>query len=78
MEMLAKVTSKNQITIPKKIMDQLPETQYFDLELKDGVVTLKPLTVYDTDLTSIRSKMKKLNLGPDCVKEAVKWARKNR
>lgn len=73
--MLAKVTSKNQVTIPKKIMDQLPGTQYFDVELRDGVVTLKPLVTYDTDLEKIRSKMKKLGLTRDSVGEAVKWAR---
>jgi len=40
---LAKITSKNQITIPKKIMDQIPETRYFEVELRDGAVILKPL-----------------------------------
>jgi len=73
--MLAKVTSKNQVTIPKKIMDQLPGTQYFDVELREGVVTLKPLETYDMDLDKIRSKMKKLGLKRDSVGEAVKWAR---
>jgi hypothetical protein len=38
-------------------------------------VVLKPLRVYDTDLGQIRSKIKKLGLKPDCVAEAVKWAR---
>ena len=33
--MLAKITSKNQVTIPKKIMDQIPETRYFEVELQD-------------------------------------------
>jgi len=74
--MLAKVTSRNQITIPKKIMNQLPNAQYFDMELKDGVVIMKPLVVYDTDLEKIRSKMKQLGLKPNTVREAVKWARK--
>ena len=74
--MLAKVTSKNQITIPKKIMDQLPGTQYFDVELRYGIVRLKPLVAYDTDLEKIRSKMKKLGLTQDSVGEAIKWARK--
>ncbi len=41
--MLAKMTSKNQITIPKKIVEQLPDAEYFDVELKDGVIVLKPL-----------------------------------
>ena len=73
--MLAKVTSRNQVTIPKKIMNQLPPTSYFEVELKNGVVLLKPVAVYETDLDTIRSKMKQLGLKPDSVREAVKWAR---
>jgi len=73
--MLAKLTAKNQITIPKKLVDQLPDVKYFDVQLKDGVVVLKPLRVYDTDLGQIRSRIKKLGLKPDCVAEAIRWAR---
>lgn len=74
--MLAKITSRNQVTIPKKIMDQLPETRYFEVELKNGAIVLQPVAVYDTDLETIRAKMKKLGLEPNSVREAVKWARK--
>jgi bifunctional DNA-binding transcriptional regulator/antitoxin component of YhaV-PrlF toxin-antitoxin module len=73
--MLAKITSKNQITIPKKIIDHLPDVKYFDVELKDGVVLLKPLIVYDVNLDHIRSKIKKLGLQKNAVKEAIQWAR---
>ncbi|RPJ05982.1 MAG: AbrB/MazE/SpoVT family DNA-binding domain-containing protein [Deltaproteobacteria bacterium] len=73
--MLTKITSKNQITIPKKIMDQIPETRYFEVELQDGAVVLKPLRTYSTSLETIRSKFKNLDLSPLCVKEAIKWAR---
>jgi len=73
--MLAKITSKNQITIPKKIIDQVPDVDYFDVQLKDGVILLKPLQFYDTDLEKIRAKMKKLGLRENAVPEAVKWAR---
>lgn len=73
--MLAKMTSKNQITIPKKIIEQLPEVEYFEVELKDGVVILRPLKVYDTSLERIRTKVKKLGLQENTVKEAIKWAR---
>ena len=73
--MLAKMTSKNQITIPKKIIDQMPSVKYFEVELKDGKIELKPLRVYETDLEKIRSKMKNLGLKPDSVREAVEWAR---
>jgi bifunctional DNA-binding transcriptional regulator/antitoxin component of YhaV-PrlF toxin-antitoxin module len=74
--MLAKMTSKNQITIPKKIIDQLQNVEYFDVELKDGMVLLKPLKVYSTNLDQIRSKLKKMGLNENSVKEAVRWARK--
>jgi hypothetical protein len=73
--MLAKMTSKNQITIPKKIMDQMPGVKYFEVELIDDRIELKPLRVYETDLEKIRSKMKNLGLKPDSVREAVEWAR---
>jgi bifunctional DNA-binding transcriptional regulator/antitoxin component of YhaV-PrlF toxin-antitoxin module len=73
--MLAKMTSKNQITIPKKIIDRLPDVEYFEVELKDGVVMLRPLRVYDTDLEKIRTKVKKLGLQENTVKEAIEWAR---
>ena len=75
--MLVKITSKNQITIPKKIIDQMPEVKYFDVELKDGTVKLKPLRTYDVDLDQIRFKMKKLGLKQDSVAQAIEWARSN-
>ena len=73
--MLAKLTSKNQITIPKKIIEQLPDVEYFEVQLKDGIVTLRPLRVYDTSLEKIRAKIKKLGLHENTVKEAIKWSR---
>lgn len=73
--MLAKLTTKNQITIPKKVIEQLSNVKYFDVEMKDGFIVLKPLRVYDTDLERLRSKIKELGLEPDCVAEAIKWAR---
>ena len=73
--MLAKITAKNQITIPKKIVDRIPDVNYFDVEFKGGVVVLKPLRFYDTNLEKIRTKVKRLGLKQDSVAEAIKWAR---
>ena len=73
--MLAKITSKNQITIPKKIMAQIADAEYFDMEVKDGKISLTPLRIYDTDLEKVRTKMKNLGLKSNSVAEAVKWAR---
>ena len=73
--MLAKITSKNQITIPKKIIEKMPGVKHFDLELKDGVIIMKPIRFYDTNLEQIRAKIKKLGLTEDSVAEAIKWAK---
>ena len=51
-------------------MNQLPDTQYFDMEPKNGVVIMKPLVVYNTDLDKIRSKMRRLGLEPDAFRKA--------
>jgi bifunctional DNA-binding transcriptional regulator/antitoxin component of YhaV-PrlF toxin-antitoxin module len=40
--MLAKITSKNQITIPKKIIEKIPDVKHFDVKFKDGVIIMKP------------------------------------
>ncbi len=73
--MLAKKTSKNQITIPKKIVEKVPEVTYFDVEWKGGVIVLKPVRVYSTDLDQIRAKVRKLGISESSVDEAIKWAR---
>ena len=73
--MLAKITSKNQITIPKKIIDKIPDVKHFDIEFKDGIVILKPIKLFDTNLDHIRSKIKKLGLKEDSVAEAIEWAK---
>jgi hypothetical protein len=74
--MLAKLTSKNQITIPKDVISKIPNVQYFDVTYRDGSVVLKPIKVYDTDLDAIRMKVKKLGISEKSVPEAVKWARR--
>ena len=74
-KMLAKITSKNQITIPKKIIDKIPDVKHFDIEFKDGIVVLKPIKFFDTNLEQIRSKIKKLGLRENSVAEAIAWAK---
>ena len=73
--MLAKITSKNQITIPKKIIEKIPGIKHFDLEFKDGIIIMKPIKFYDTNLDQIRAKVKQLGLKENSVAEAIKWAK---
>ncbi len=73
--MLAKITSKNQITIPKKIIEKMPGVEHFDIEYKNGAVILKPIKLFNTNLDQIRFKIKKLGLNENSVAEAIEWVK---
>ena len=73
--MLAKVTSKNQITIPKQIMDKIGRADYFEVQWENGLLLLRPVRTGDADLARIRDKMRALGLTDKTVAEAVAWAR---
>ncbi len=78
--MLAKKTSKNQLTLPKEIVKEFPEIEYFDIAINDRKIVLTPVIMkpIDSTLTSIRDKMDKLGIKQNDVKDAVQWARKQR
>ena len=78
--MLAKKTSKNQITLPKAITRQLPQVDYFDVSIREGEVILKPVAVsaLGERLRAVRAKMKLLGLSERTVTEAIRWARRRR
>ncbi len=75
--MLAKKTSKNQITLPREIVKALPDAEYFDVSIEDNTIRLMPvkITPVPFSLDSVREKMKKLGLTEKDVHEAVQWAR---
>jgi hypothetical protein len=78
--MLAKKTSKNQLTLPKEIVKSFPNTDYFDVTVKDKKIILMPVRITPADMTleGIRDKMKKLGITEGDVTEAVTWARKKK
>jgi hypothetical protein len=78
--MLAKKTSKNQITLPKAITRQLPQVDYFDVSIREGEVILKPVAVsaLGDRLRAVRAKIKLLGLSERTVTEAIRWARRRR
>jgi bifunctional DNA-binding transcriptional regulator/antitoxin component of YhaV-PrlF toxin-antitoxin module len=43
--MLCKVTSKNQLTLPKEIVNQFRNREYFDARIEDGHIVLEPMIV---------------------------------
>jgi hypothetical protein len=78
--MLAKKTSKNQITLPKAITRQLPQVDYFDVSIREGEVILKPVAVraLGERLEAVRAKIERLGLTEQTVAEAIHWARRGR
>lgn len=73
--MLIKLSSKNQITVPCRLLARLPATKYFNVELENGALVLKPVELVETRLDQIQRKMADLGLGEDSVEEAIRWAR---
>jgi len=75
--MLAKKTSKNQITLPKEIVKAFPDAKYFDVSIRDNTIRLMPvkITPIQSSLDSVREKIKNLGLTEKDVGEAIQWAR---
>jgi len=75
---LARKTSKNQLTLPKEIAGNFPGIDLFDATVEENRIVLTPMKVVPVSgaLDAIRIKMKKLGLAPKDVAEAVRWARK--
>ena len=78
--MLAKKTSKNQLTLPKEIVKSFPDTEYFNISVKYKKIILIPVRISPADITieDVRNKLKKLEITEDDVTNAVKWARKKK
>ena len=75
--MLAKKTVKNQITLPKAIVEKVPDSDYFEVSLRGEEIILKPVRIEGSGerLRKIRSKMKALGITEKDIEEAVRWAR---
>ena len=75
--MLAKKTSKNQVTLPKKALQDIPETDYFDVTAKGGVLILRPVTMAEkgSRLATVRRKIKELGIEMKDMDHAIAWAR---
>ncbi|WP_295407061.1 AbrB/MazE/SpoVT family DNA-binding domain-containing protein [uncultured Thiocystis sp.] len=71
--MLAKLTSKNQLTLPKAITEAVGATDYFEVEARNGQIVLTPVRIQRAD--AVRAKLAELDLTEKDIGEAVKWAR---
>ena len=71
--MLAKLTSKNQLTLPKAAVQAVGASDYFDVEVREGQIVLTPVRIQRGD--AVRAKLAALGLGEADVADAVRWAR---
>jgi len=74
LQMLAKKTSKNQITLPKAIADLFPDATYFDVRTEEGRIILVPMRPGRAD--EVRTKLEALGIREADVADAIKWARR--
>ena len=72
--MLAKLTSKNQLTLPKAVVSDFQGYEYFDVTRETGRIVLTPVRL--TRVESVRAKLAELGVDEDDVAKAVAWARR--
>ena len=78
--MLAKRTYKNQITIPKAVMEAFPGVEYFDVQKRNKEIVLRPVTIASKtdELERIRDKIAALGITEKEIEAAVRWGRSRR
>lgn len=74
--MLAKMTAKNQITLPKAVVSKVSPAEYFEVEVEGGRIVLTPVRIQKAD--AVREKLAALAITEDDVADAVAWARKKK
>ncbi len=72
--MLAKLTSKNQLTLPKEVVSGFPGATYFEIEATNGKIVLTPVRMQRTD--ALRAKLAELGIGEQDATDAVEWTRR--
>jgi hypothetical protein len=73
--MLAKLTAKNQLTLPKSITREVEDTEYFDVKVESGQIILTPVRIQRAD--AVRAKLAALDLNEQDVADAIAWARQS-
>lgn len=71
--MLAKLTSKNQITLPKAVVLEVDAADYFEVTVENGRIVLTPVRVQRAQ--AVRDKLQLLGITEQDVDKAVSWVR---
>ena len=71
--MLAKITIKNQITLPKAVLSQCSPAQYFEVTAEAGRIVLTPVQL--TRMDDVWDKLEALGIQEQDISDALAWAR---
>ena len=71
--MLAKLTSRNQLTLPKSVTQAVGAAEYSDVQAREGQIILTPVRIQRAD--SVRAKLAELDITGQDVADAFSWAR---
>jgi hypothetical protein len=72
--MLAKLTSKNQLTLPKSVVQSVGQAEYYDVTVETGRIVLTPVRIQQAD--AVRAKLEALGIDEQDVNDAIAWARR--
>jgi bifunctional DNA-binding transcriptional regulator/antitoxin component of YhaV-PrlF toxin-antitoxin module len=72
---IAKLTSKNQLTLPKSITREIGETEYFEVTVEGSQIILTPVKIHRAD--AVRAKLADLGINEQDLADAVDWARQS-
>lgn len=71
--MLAKLTAKNQITLPKSVTQTIGPVEYFEVTLQGSQIILTPVKIQRAN--TVRAKLAELEISAQDIANAVAWAR---
>ena len=71
--MLAKKSSKNQITLPKAIVASIGDVDYFDVSIRNGRIILEPVRTKQGD--EVRSRLESMGIRETDIDAAIEYAR---
>jgi hypothetical protein len=74
--MLAKLSAKNQLTLPKVILREVADAEYFEVTAEEGRIMLTPVRISRID--AVRAKLVELGIDEQDIKDAVQWARQTK
>jgi hypothetical protein len=64
-------TSKNQLTLPKKVVDRFPDVEYFEVLVHDSRISLVP--VRPGQMQDVQRRLERLGISEENVADAVAW-----